>query len=148
MEFARPKRLKGKVKNCPICNNEYYAPKWLMDNKGGKYCSRNCYYTSKKGHTPWNKGTKGVCKPNNTSFKPIGNLFKGTMAEYKNLHYWVSKMLGRPRKCELCKNDKLELYHWANKSGKYLRHKLDWIRLCVKCHYHYDWKTTSIYKTR
>lgn len=26
-------------------------------------------YAFKKGNTPWNKGTKGICKPNNGSFK-------------------------------------------------------------------------------
>lgn len=68
-------------KICKNCQAEFKAPK-----ERSKYCSWNCYldYKSKnaelfkhtyfkKGQVSWNKGTKGVCKANKTSFKK-GNI--------------------------------------------------------------------------
>lgn len=62
--------------------------------------------------------------------------WKGNEVGYRALHMWVSKELGAPTKCENCGRDGLtgRKIQWANKSGKYLRNKSDWIRLCAKCH--------------
>lgn len=66
--------------------------------------------------------------------------WKGDNVGYRGLHYWVVRNLGQPTKCEHCGKDGLtgSKIHWANKSGKYLRKKSDWIRLCAKCHKIYD----------
>ena len=55
-------------------------------------------------------------------------------------HKWVENHLGTPSNCVFCKNENLNSrqYHWANKSGKYIRNLSDWLRLCVKCHKSYD----------
>lgn len=59
--------------------------------------------------------------------------------EYRNLHKWVNKQLGRPSKCEECGFIGYgKRMHWANKSKKYMRDMSDWIRLCVRCHYYFD----------
>ena len=67
-------------------------------------------------------------------------LWKGDRVGYDALHSWLYRKLGSPNICEHCK--KIELnsrkIHWANKSGKYRRELSDWLRLCAKCHYHYD----------
>lgn len=109
----------------------------------------------KKGFTPWNKGTKGLIKPNKGSFKkgehpsPETEFKKGSMvrwkganASYQAKHMWIYKNKGRPHYCEHCKDVGLphRNYHWANKSGKYKRDFGDWIRLCAKCHKKYDKK--------
>ena len=73
-------------KTCQNCQSEVET-----SNKGRKYCSWNCYldYKSKnvelfsggrfkKGQIVWNKGTKGVCKANKTSFKK-GNVTYNTL---------------------------------------------------------------------
>ncbi len=56
---------------CLVCGKDFSTRR---GNK--KYCSRECYCKvpswnkGKKLHYPtWNKGTKGICKPNKTSFK-------------------------------------------------------------------------------
>ena len=68
--------------------------------------------------------------------------WKGDKVSYGALHQWVVRKLGKPDTCEKCERTGLTGYNiqWANKSGKYLRDLSDWIRLCAKCHYHYDRK--------
>lgn len=106
-----------------------------------------------KGQIAWNKGTKGLIKPNKGSFKKgehrsvLTEFKKGSMirwkgedASYQAKHMWIYKKLGQPDTCSKCKKSKLKgkKIHWANKSGKYLRDLNDWIRLCSKCHVEYD----------
>jgi hypothetical protein len=55
-------------RNCDYCGKEYKG-------EGIKFCGRVCGRKGqkkvgyKKGMIPWNKGTKGVMRPNSTSFK-------------------------------------------------------------------------------
>lgn len=77
-----------------------------------------------------NKGHCKKCQPPNN--------WKGKNASYYAIHAWVARHRGRPQKCEHCGTTKYRRYHWANKSGKYLRELTDWIRLCVPCHNKYD----------
>ncbi len=77
----------------------------------------------------------------NTGKKNIN--WKGTKVSYRNLHRWVDRYLGQPIECEHCGLKEIpkgmkRYFQWANKSKKYLRKLNDWIRLCVKCHKHYD----------
>lgn len=67
-------------------------------------------------------------------------LWKGDKVGYYALHSWIIRTMGRPSTCEQCgrKNLSGKFIQWANKSGEYKRIKNDWIRLCAKCHYHYD----------
>ena len=68
--------------------------------------------------------------------------WKGDNIKYGGLHDWIILRLGQPDKCEFCGKTGLKgrFIQWANKTGKYLRDLDDWIRLCAKCHYHYDKK--------
>src|SRR3990167_9733602 len=79
------------------------------------------------------------------------NWWKGDKVGYGGLHCYIKKMFGKPIKCDYCgiknknviykKNNKLEKrskIQWANKSGKYLRNRNDWLQLCPKCHAKYD----------
>ncbi len=98
-----------------------------------------CYW-ERKNDAPWNKGTKGLTKVNAGSFIKVKIKFKGTLAQYKALHWRIGRMLGKPRVCDNCK--KLIVtpkgIDWANISGEYKEVKEDWIRLCRKCHYEFD----------
>ena len=59
----------------------------------------------------------------------------GTSTEYRMLHYWVEKQLGKPKRCEEClMDDPSRRYDWANISGEYRRDVADWKRLCRSCH--------------
>lgn len=66
--------------------------------------------------------------------------WKGDDVGYDALHRWVYRNLGKPSKCEFCEKieERSSYIHWANKSGEYKRDLADWLRLCAKCHYHYD----------
>lgn len=62
------------------------------------------------------------------------------MQGYRGIHNWVERTLGKPKLCEHCETTTAKRYHWANISGKYLRDKSDWLRLCVSCHWLFDHK--------
>lgn len=59
----------GTYKNCLVCGKEFYAYKYSVDLGLARFCSRKCGVIGRKRVVPWNKGTKGVMKPNKTSFK-------------------------------------------------------------------------------
>lgn len=126
----------GKIEVC-VCGKEFYVPGWWK-NKGAKYHSRECYWNHKHDE-PWNKGTKGLIKVNSGSLGHSKTKWNGTIQEYKALHYWIGKYLGKPEVCSNCGNIVTgKKIHWANKSGKYKKDSSDWIRLCAKCHYKFD----------
>ena len=87
--------------------------------KKQKYCSRKCFFRKIEG-----KGNP---------------LWKGDKVGMKGLHQWIYRRLGRPKICMFCNGVKKN-FHWANKSGRYLRQLDDWLRLCVSCHKKYDLK--------
>ena len=62
----------------------------------------------------------------------------GNNVGYIALHQWVSKNLGKPQHCAVCKSTEKKMYHWANISRAYKRELSDWIRLCVSCHWKFD----------
>lgn len=128
----------GSNKKCLYCNDVFYAPLWLEKNGGAKFCSHKCYSLHKHDE-PWNKGTKGLVKKNSGSFGHVGSKWNGTLSEYKYLHYWISKYLGKSNICTQCKNEYIgNKMHWANISGEYKKDPNDWIRLCARCHYNFD----------
>lgn len=149
-------RKNGKDISCEWCGTSVYKKASLLKKNKHHYCSSNCQTTAlNHNRTPWNKGTIGLMKPNSGSFKKgehrsVATEFKGkpwtfngTVSEYKKLHSWITKKLGRPRQCEMCGNTDSPVYHWANKSRKYLRELTDWIRLCPGCHFKYDGRKTN-----
>jgi hypothetical protein len=75
-------------------------------------------------------------------FAEANHNWKDDEVGYRALHYWVERQLGKPKNCEHCGDKYLHSsqYHWANKSGNYLRDVSDWLRLCARCHKEYDAK--------
>lgn len=76
-----------KVKRvCKECNEEYLVHYYRKDSSN--FCSFKCMNTNKIGKPSWNKGTKGVMKPNKTSFKkgniPWSNGVKRTLEQRIN----------------------------------------------------------------
>ena len=60
------------TRNCNQCEKLYTrpnAPKFCSCKCAVTFNSRNKKIGFKKGHKPWLKGTKGIAKPNRTSFK-------------------------------------------------------------------------------
>lgn len=59
---------------------------------------------------------------------------------YMAAHNWIRRHYGAASQCENpdCQH-KTTRYEWANKSGKYLRRRSDWVMLCRSCHRRYDY---------
>src|SRR3990167_7656201 len=140
------------LKKCLVCNCEFEKKYNIsqLEWRKQKYCSRPCYYQSKHGHTPWNKGIKGVMIPWNKGLKgvqvawnkglpsPKGDenpSWKGDDAKYSAKHKWIESVKGKPETCEFCGKSGLtrQKIHWANKDHEYKRILDDWLRLCAKC---------------
>lgn len=148
-EFKHGNQVKNVGVKCIACS--------LVVKNPNKYCSRTCYWKSKKGvkHTWGNKigdklrgvpktkeHVKKVVEARMSSYgitwdMPRGEShhnWKGENAMYGTLHDWVMHYLGTPKKCTNCKSTNERRYQWANVSGLYKRDLSDWVRLCVKCH--------------
>lgn len=62
--------------------------------------------------------------------------WKGENISYSGLHNWIHRKYGNATKCEECRSTKN--IQWANKTGKYLRDRTDWLQLCPSCHWFQD----------
>lgn len=151
------------IRNCLTCNEEFETLPCYIKSGGGKFCSMPCYRKNRKGKPTWNKGLPATwsignkhrlgLKSPNSYFKvrpPLNEEntnWKGDDVGYFGLHGWVRRKLGTPYECSHCHRKDLQKrqYHWANKSGQYLRNLTDWIRLCVKCHKAYDTGKLKLY---
>lgn len=65
---------------------------------------------------------------------PENPMWKDEGISYAGIHKWMYREFGRPQKCDECQDTVYHRYEWANISGRYLRDRSDWIRLCVPCH--------------
>jgi len=76
-------------------------------------------------------------------FGEYSRRWKGENAGYVAIHIWVRKHLPMPFHCEICrkKRSQVSRLEWANKTGKYLRVRNDWLVLCPPCHRIFDAKT-------
>lgn len=66
---------------------------------------------------------------------------------YRGHHSWVQRNFGKANKCDFDTNHQASVYHWSNKSGEYLRERIDWQKLCPKCHWEYD-RASHVTKTQ
>ena len=62
--------------------------------------------------------------------------WRGDTASYAAKHIWINKHYGKADRCENidCSSILPKRYEWANISGKCLRKRSDYIRLCPSCH--------------
>lgn len=155
------------AKKCRVCNAIFSKPSNISHAmwKIRETCSKACGATHKNPHGTYSVMTK-TCKQCGKTFAKklkdtytfferqrycsiacgkIGkrkgeenNKWLGDYVTYVGLHAWMRKNYGTPSVCEHCKCRDRKMYHWANVSGKYLRDRNDWIRLCVPCHKKYD----------
>lgn len=106
-------------KNCEFCGKEYEVNKFR--DKTTRFCSGKC-------RSRW-LGKK---------YKSVNSFYRKEHNKYVYLHIWINKTFGKANKCEMCKIKNKSIYHWANKTGNYLKERSDWLELCPKCHYRYD----------
>lgn len=110
---------------CPVCGKEFEVRAYRVKLTSKIGCSRACAnvlrFTGKE-KKKWGKARWfWVDKPN----------------EYRNLHKKLYKLYGNPDHCQHCNQPKTK-YYWANKTGKYLLEREDWLMLCASCHWKYD----------
>ena len=154
-----------------VCGKDFITTISRMKAGRGKFCSLECRYkyakrrsglvyikhkenptSFKKGLTPWNKDTVGLCKPNYTSFKKgerngIATEFRtettanennynwrGADVGYSGIHTWIKRKLGKANFCCLCNGIKAKKFYWHNISLEYKRDLDDWQSLCPSCH--------------
>lgn len=125
-------------------------------NKGKKLSKEHCDNLS-KSHIGQEGFFKGKKRPELTGKNHA--CWKGDNAGYEAIHNWMYRTFGKADKCEnpeckyprLSRKGKMMLapkkYHWANKTGNYLREREDWLMLCPSCHQFYDDKF-NIRKTK
>lgn len=82
-------------------------------------------------------------KPNPKNAGENSGSWLGDDVKYNGLHTWIRRNFGKPLKCFNCGIDGQEIngrwtIEYANRSGKYLRDRYDWLTLCRKCHRAYD----------
>lgn len=70
--------------------------------------------------------------------------WKGNNASYGVIHSWMAKKYGKPQQCESCSTTTAKCFDWANISGKYLRVRTDWKRLCRRCHMKEDGRAETL----
>jgi len=168
MKKLRPWRKTGGYRNCLVCRKKFYVPKNIIETGRGKYCSKICYYKSRKGRpmhpntkkallgkVPWSKGLKAKDDPRIARFVEAGHKAKKPKPWNKGLRYGKSNWLRLAKghkyrnlhkrinrkfgKPRLCERcDIKDNLIWANKSGKYLENREDWTSLCQKCHMKLD----------
>ena len=122
-------------KKCLQCGKSFY-------NYMNKFfCSMGCAGKFKRGKKFSSAHRESLSRARTGRFQFEKHpQWKGDDVGYGALHEWVYRVLGSPMVCEKCNSKKAnnKEIHWANKSGKYLRDKTDWMRLCVKCHKNHD----------
>ena len=115
-----------------------------VSHKRTKYYSKKCCYEFRIRPSGL---TYNISMPNKGWFKKgengnkKGKMLKNIESYSKDkssLHKWLRRRYGSPKTCEKCKS--IENIQWANKTGKYLRERNDWLSLCAKCHQRYDYE--------
>jgi hypothetical protein len=145
-------------KICQQCNKEF-SKAYNTSRKvfiKQKFCGQECFGLSRIGiEGYWTGKTRSrsvilamrkanIGKRNSpaTEFKKVEVKawdIVGGLNQYRALHHWVERQLGKPEKCSECgKVGYGRQMHWANKSKTYQKNLKDWVRLCVKCHYEFD----------
>jgi len=68
-------KRQGKITTtCNVSGKEFLTWTCRLKTRFGKYCSRKSFRLERRGKPTWNTGTKGVMKPNRTSFKKGDNM--------------------------------------------------------------------------
>jgi hypothetical protein len=131
-------------KTCPICFESFLVYPNPADIKQ-TYCSNTCSVSFQRSHKYREKQRKIAMENNHGNYYTSGsNLgeehhnWRGDDVSYSGIHYWVSRHLGKPSKCEHCGSTEENKYEWANISKEYKRDLTDWVRLCVSCHIKFD----------
>lgn len=94
----------------------------------------------KKTNPLTDKGNKMPKQWTDEERKAFGEKIVLGSTQYRAVHQWVERCLGKPQRCEDCGDTTDRRYHWANLSGEYKRELYDWRRLCVPCHKKMDVK--------
>lgn len=99
------------------------------------------------GQTAWNKGLTNLPKQSPEIIENrvkqfrgnLSKLWKGDKVGYGGVHTWIRNHFGKADCCEnLNCEQKSKFFEWANISGRYLRKREDFMKLCRSCHRRFD----------
>ena len=124
---SRPERRKRTTLICPNCKKQFEIHLWRIKTGKVNCCSISCSNVIR--HTGRQK----------KKWSLIRELREGNPNLYRNIHKKVYKLYGRPDRCEIRKCTRKK-YYWANKTGKYLLKRSDWLMSCASCHWKYDYE--------
>lgn len=132
LEFTKLSKTSRKLWDRQLCCSKECAAKY-------RGCAWLKKFNIKKGQhlsiaTEFKKGEK---------FMEDNVQWKGDKASYFAKHMWVNRWFGKPNYCEWCEATNRKRFDWANISGRYLRNRKDWLRLCVPCHRKFDLPNTN-----
>lgn len=129
-EHSYDKKIK---KACTICGSKIY-----YRNKSGK-----CKRCARLGITNSEQSNRlralAVMDGKNANWK-------GNSAGIYAKHKWMYTHYGQPILCDHCENKNNKRMEWANISGLYKRERYDWLRLCSRCHYKFDYKVKRVFR--
>lgn len=130
-------------KNCLICSKVFYKPSWRSKKSWFKsnYCSNKCVAIRNLGHTPWNKGTKGLTVAWNKgkTFPEFSGNKNGAWKGTDDKYYRYKALERDNYTCRSCGHHEpeiMEVDHIKPK-GKFpeLRYTLSNLQtLCPNCH--------------
>lgn len=149
--MAPPKKRESRV--CPACGATFEVRPFEKK----RYCSMACSHQSPEvlqglciGHEKQRTNPHGFSDETrakmSASAKARGRTWwKGDDVGYMALHRWVSTNFDDPGECFFCHRRGV-LFHWAQRHDRPKGRERDsWLRLCVKCHNHYDRCTNAPY---
>ena len=132
---------------CLFCSKRFVTFPYRIKDGRGKYCSKVCQYTDKRGKPTWASvhHKKGMTTNTGRTHFERGDPnisgenhrnWKGDDVGYSGVHVWVKKQLGKAFWCTFCFS--MVNVEWANISHEYKRDLCDWLQLCRKCHIKFD----------
>ena len=162
----KERKNRNKFCSCKCFGNYLSTHKEEYKSRSDKLSKAQKKYWTKSRREEWSKRTKksfeGRVHPKSGKKMPqsakdkISKHFKGLFAGdkhykwkgdkvgYGGIHTWVTRYLGKARKCEACSVSGKKRYHWANKSREYKRTLDDWVQLCPSCHLLADFRNIPI----
>lgn len=111
MKKIRPWRRKGSNKKCEMCSREFYVPRLVNKIGKGRFCSKKCWYQSRKKEiirTCLNCEKNFITYPSRLKQSPTKYCsakchYKHRIGKFigENATYWK----GGPHKCKYCKKE-------------------------------------------
>ena len=121
-------------------NKGWFKTQGKLKEKKCLYCGKvfKKYRSNFCSHACFTKNNIGKKRPKHSL------LLQKEVLGYSGVHTWIEREFEKHKVCDNCKEnpgkakDGRNLIHWANKDGRYLKKRENWLCLCQSCHSKYD----------